>query len=101
MLQLAFGLVAIVFFYVALKWLLLWPYYLGVHVAVGNGNRADSTSAFMLGWIFQSIYIAAFVSFIVFWLQATRDEPKVNIWHVWGTFFGTMAVVTGSAYLAR
>ena len=101
MLQLALGFFAIFFMYIAVEGAVTWPYRLGVHVAVGNGNRADSTSAFMLGWIFQSIYIAAFVSLMVFWHQATRDEPKVNIWHVWGTFFGTMAVVTGSAYLAR
>ena len=99
MVQVLLGVLGFLFLMGVLKFLATWPYELGVHIAVQRGVDQYSADAFMLGWFFESIYIAAFMALAVVERSRRRGEPRSSMWNVWGTFVCTIVVVTGLAYI--
>ena len=76
-----------------------WPYQLGVHIAVQKGNDEYGGTAFMLGWFFESIYIAAWLTLALVVNSWSNGKPPVSMWKLWVVFFGTIGVVTGLVYV--
>ncbi len=92
-------LLAVVFVAVFLRLLITWPYELGVNIAVRRGAEDPSNEAFMLGWFFESIYIAALLALVVVERSRRLGRLYTKPLPLWGTFVGTIVVVTLSAWI--
>ena len=53
----------------------------------------------MLGWFFEAIYIAALLALVVVEQSRRRGQPYTKPWPLWGTFVGTIVVVTVGAWI--
>ena len=72
-----------------------WPYLLGTYIAVAMGAHDPSTTRFVVGWIFETIYIAAIVAVAVY-----ANEKKRGSLANWVVGAVVVSTTVGGIWLA-
>jgi hypothetical protein len=71
------GLIAWLFAAAIVFFIAAWPYLLGTYIAVRCGAWNPSTERFVVGWLFETVYIAGLAAWFL-WLREDRDQRAVD-----------------------